>query len=129
MESENTIISNSYRKAITDILIKKKMYRVPYFSAGKLGEMLGVPNYKISRILQAEFGKTYADIVLDARVKEAMKILRDEKYREMTVDDIGVMVGFKNRQSFFDAFHKYGGMTPEKWRRILSEEGKVKSEK
>lgn len=120
MESEDTHKNGSYKKLITDILIRKKMFRDPDFSAHKLGEMLGVPNYKVSRILQTEFGKTYADIVLSARVKEAMKMLRDDKHKELTVDDIGMMVGFKNKQSFFNAFHKYGEMTPEKWRRCLN---------
>ncbi len=113
-----------YKDRIEDIVIKQKMYRDPDFSAGKLAEMLGVPNYKLSRIMQAEFGMSYADLVLARRVEEAKRLLQDGRYSPYTVDDIGVMVGFKNRQSFFDAFKKYGGMTPETWRKIpLSPEG------
>lgn len=113
-----------YKNRIVDIVIKQRMYRDPDFSAGKLAETLGVPNYKLSRIMQAEFGMSYADLVLARRVEEAKRLLQDERYSPYTVDDIGVMVGFKNRQSFFDAFKKYGGMTPEKWRKSpLSPEG------
>lgn len=108
----------TYKERIIEILIKKKMYRNPDFSAGKLAEMLGVPNYKLSRALQAEMGASYSDLVLERRVEEAKKLLLNERYSAYTIDDIGVMVGFKNRQSFFDAFKKYGGMTPEKWRTL-----------
>lgn len=92
------------------------MYKDPDFSAKKLAEMLGVPNYKVSRILQREFGQSYSDIILGKRIEEAKKLLRRKNYSQYTVDDVGVMVGFKNRQSFFDAFKKFGECTPQHWR-------------
>jgi len=107
----------TYKTEILEIVIKKKMYRDPDFSAQKLGEMIGVPNYKVSKILKKEFGMSFSDIVLRKRIEEAKKKLVNEKYKDMMVDDIGVMVGFKNRQSFFDAFHKYASTTPDKWRK------------
>ena len=107
----------SYKETIEDVLIKRKLYRNPDFSAGKLAEMLGVPNYKVSRILQSEFGASYADLVLSRRVEDAKRALVDGRYSPYTVDDIGVMVGFKNRQSFYDAFRKYAGTTPDAFRK------------
>ena len=106
----------TYKERINEILIKKKMYRDPDFSARKLGEMLGVENYKVSRILKREFGQSYSDIILCKRIEEAKKLLLDKNYSQYTVDDVGVMVGFKNRQSFFDAFKKFEESTPQHWR-------------
>ncbi len=108
-----------YKDCIDEILIKEKRYRTPNFSAGKLAEMLGVPAYKLSRIIKEEYGMAYTDIVHYYRVQDAAKHLKDRRLAPYTVDDIGAMVGFSNRQSFFTAFRKVMGTTPERYRATM----------
>ncbi|MCH5312685.1 MAG: AraC family transcriptional regulator, partial [Prevotella sp.] len=88
------------------------------FSAGNLAEMRGVSVWNLSRIVKKEYGKRYAEIVHEYRIKDAMIYLRDKRFETYSVYDIGAMVGFGNRQSFFWAFKKVAGMTPEKYRRM-----------
>lgn len=102
---------------IDEILIRGKRYRDPRFSAGELAEMLGVSGWKLSRIVRKEYGMGYAEVVHGYRIKEAMRHLRDRRFAAYSVDDIGEMVGFGNRQSFFSAFKKIVGMTPERYRK------------
>ena len=45
-----------------------------------------------------------------------MRHLKDKRFAPYSIDDIGLMVGFRNRQSFFSAFKKVSGTTPEKYR-------------
>lgn len=101
---------------IDEILIRGKKYRDPRFSAGDLAEMLGVSRWHLSRIVRMEYGMGYVEVVHGYRVKDAMRHLRDKRFEVYSVDDIGEMVGFGNRQSFFSAFKKIVGMTPEKYR-------------
>ena len=108
-----------YRKDIESIVVKRKQYRNASFTAAKLAEMLGVPNYKLSRIMRAELGVTFSEYVLSRRVEDAKKFLHDSDYAHLTVDDIGVMVGFGNRQSFFDAFRRYAQTSPDKYKKQL----------
>lgn len=105
------------KQEINDILIKGHKYRNPDYSAAKLAEELGISAFVLSRAIKKEFGCSYADLVLSARVDDAKRHLRNPKKDDMTVDDIGVMVGFRNRMSFFQAFKKYAGTTPEKFRK------------
>ena len=105
-----------YRKKIDEILVKEKRYRASGFSAGKLAEELGVSIYKLSRIMGEVYGMTYAEKVHSCRVQEAMRLLKNQRWEDYTVDDIGAMVGFGNRQSFFAAFKKVTGTTPERFR-------------
>lgn len=106
----------SFKKDIKYFVVKKKMYRKADFSAKKLAEMLGVPDYKLSRIMKAEFGMSYADLVLTNRVEEAKKLLCNSRYASFSVDYIGMLVGFKNRMSYYEAFHRYANTTPRKFR-------------
>lgn len=104
------------KEPIDEILIKGKRYRDPMFSANELASMLGVSVWKLSRIVKKEYGMGYVEIVHECRVKDAMRHLKDERFEAYSIDDIGAMVGFGNRQSFFSAFKKIVGMTPERYR-------------
>ena len=106
----------TYRQRIDQIVRNEKRYRDPNFSAMKLAESLEVQNYELSRIIRREYGTTYTDIIHSYRIQEAMRHLKNKRLAPYSIDDIGWMVGFKNRQSFFAAFKKATGTTPEKFR-------------
>ena len=57
-----------------------------------------------------------ATLVNKYRVEEAMSLLTDQRYDEHSVEEIGDMVGFAQRQSFHSYFQKYVGMTPRAYR-------------
>lgn len=105
------------KKRIDTLLIKQHKYRDPDYSASRMAEELGIENYKLSRILKKEYGSTYSNLVLGLRIEDAKRHLTNPKKAEMTVEDIGILVGFKNRVSFFLAFKKYTNETPESYRR------------
>lgn len=108
---------NVNQKMIDDIIVKKKMYKSPDYSAQKLADELGLSIFQLSRLLKNIYGKSYAEIVLPLRIKEAKKLLEDPKKAELVMEDIGVLVGFKNTYSFFIAFKKYAGTTPNEWKK------------
>lgn len=109
---------NNHKELIDKILIKEKRYCDPNFSAKQLAEMLGVTPYKLSKILQTEFGKSYADIVHSHRIEDAVRLFQDKRFDAYTVDDIGFMVGYRNRQSFFTAFKNFTRQTPKHFRKM-----------
>ena len=106
----------TYKERIDAILIREKGYLVPDFSAQQLAERMGMSRFQLSRILKAEFGMSYSEIVHTYRIQDAMHHLKDKRLAPYSIDDIGAMVGVKNRQSFFSAFKKATGTTPEKFR-------------
>lgn len=105
-----------YKEQIDRILISKKSYRVASFSAAQLAEMTGMSIYKMSRVMKAEYGMSYADVIHEYRIEDAKRLLKDNSYATHTVDEIGILVGFSNRQSFFSAFKRITGCTPQKFR-------------
>lgn len=107
------------KKQILDIVIHKKKYRDQTFSAHSLADEMGVSIYQLSRIMKRDLNMSYTDLVHQARIKDAQKYLVSIRGRKMTVDDISVMVGFNNRQSFFSAFRKWVNKTPEQYRNSI----------
>ncbi len=46
-----------------------------------------------------------------------MHLLVDKRYMDKNVEEISAMVGFANRQSFYAAFYKNVGETPNGYRK------------
>lgn len=107
-----------WRREISRVLYKQRKYRDLDYSAAQLASELGLSVSALSRILSRVFDRSYADLVNSKRVEDAMKYLCDVRKSGYTVDDIGVLVGFRNRQSFFSAFKKYTGTTPQRLRNL-----------
>ncbi len=106
----------THKERIDAILIRGKGYLAPDFSAQQLAEEMGISAFALSRLLKTIYGMSYSDIVHTYRIQDAMRHLKDKRFAPYSIDDIGAMVGFKNRQSFFSAFKKATGTTPEKFR-------------
>lgn len=105
-----------WRKLITDVMFKRRRYRDMDYSASLLAQELGLSPSALSRLLRSVMGCNYTDLVNSRRVEEAIKILSNARYYHYTVDEVGLMVGFRNRQSFFTAFVKHAGTTPQRYR-------------
>ena len=108
---------NPKKRLIDEVLIKQKGYLDPQLTAAQLAQAMGMSPSQLSRMLKAEYGMSYSDLVHTCRVHDAMRHLKTKRFAPYSIDDIGRMVGFGNRQSFFHAFKKVTGITPERFRR------------
>ena len=64
--------------------------------------------------MRKETGKTFSQLVLEARMERASAILRGS---DLTVEEVGAMVGYADPGNFHKAFRKYWGSTPGEHRR------------
>ena len=97
------------------ILIEKK-YKEKDYSAKKLAEDLGTNSRYISAVVNVKFHMNYTSFVNKYRVEEAMTLLADKRYANLTIEQISDMVGFSNRQSFYASFFRVLGITPRDYR-------------
>lgn len=101
---------------IINILLKKKKYSDREYSAKRLAEDLHTNTRYISAVVNVCFDMNYTSLVNKYRVDKAKSILTDKRYRNLRMEDISLMVGFSNRQSFYAAFYKYTGITPRQYK-------------
>lgn len=104
---------------IVDIIVSKKKYRDPDYSAGQLAKELQTNTRYLSAVINSRFGMNYSCYVNEQRVREAAHLLTDRRYRNLNVEQISSMVGFSNRQSFYAAFYREKGETPRAYRARL----------
>lgn len=110
-----------YQK-IVDIVIVKKKYKDPNFSSKDLAKLLKTNTRYLSAVVNSRFGMNYSCLLNEYRVKDALRIMADKKNADKNIEEISAMVGFANRQSFYAAFYRIVGETPNGYRkRILTE--------
>ena len=105
-----------YDKILNLIVIQKK-YKVPNYSAKDLAKELRTNTRYLSAVINSRFGMNYSCLLNEYRIKEALHLLVDKRYAEKNVEEISALVGFANRQSFYAAFYKIMGETPNGYRK------------
>lgn len=105
-----------YDKILNLIVIQKK-YKDPNYSAKDLAKELKTNTRYLSAVINSRFGMNYSCLLNEYRIKEALHLLVDKRYAEKNVEEISALVGFANRQSFYAAFYKIMGETPNGYRK------------
>ncbi len=113
------------RKAIEEVVVKQKKYLLRDYSAVKLAKELDTDIRYVSAVIHSEFDTNYSGLINKYRIHEAVRMFKRKKYNHLTVEQIGTLVGYANRQSFYTSFNAVVGVTPSVFRR---EEQKKKAE-
>ena len=109
---------------ILNIIVVQKKYRDPNYSAKDLAKELQTNTRYLSAVVNSRFGMNYSCLLNEYRVKDALHLLTDKRYADKNVEEISTMVGFANRQSFYAAFYKNVGETPNGYRKKNAVKGK-----
>ena len=104
------------QEQIMNIIVFQKKYRDKDYSAKKLADEIGTNTRYISAVVNTRFHMNYTQFVNSYRISEAMTLLVDKRYQNQNVAEIGDMVGFANRQSFYASFFRFRGVTPRQYR-------------
>ena len=101
---------------ILNIIVVQKKYKDPNYSAKDLAKELKTNTRYLSAVVNSRFGN-YSCLLNEYRIKDALHYLVDKRYADKNVEEISSMVGFANRQSFYAAFYKNVGETPNGYRK------------
>lgn len=104
------------RDKILEIIVMQKKYKDPDYSAKKLAAELNTNTRYISAVCNLIFNSNYKTFVNKLRIEEAMSILKDRNFKDMNAEEIGYLVGFSNRQSFYNSFSEMNALTPRAYR-------------
>ena len=101
-----------YDKIMAIVVLQKK-YKDPNYTAKKLAEELQTNTRYLSAVINSRFGMNYSCLLNECLVKEALHLLVDKRYVDKNIGEISTVVGFASRQSFYAAFFKTIGETPD----------------
>ena len=110
-------LADELYEKILNIIVIEKRYRNKEFSAKVLANELGTNTRYISAVINSRFNTNFSCLINEYRVKEALHRMTDKRYLDLTIEEIGTLVGFANRQSFYASFYRIMGETPNSYRK------------
>ena len=106
---------------IKNVLSDLSMISDTDFNINKLAEVTNSNVKYVSVVINEKFGKSFKNVLNEHRIKEACKMLSDDKFSHFTIRAIYESVGYRNAASFIRAFKNIKGMTPSIYQRIYKE--------
>lgn len=108
--------SPAFDKIIGHILTHK-IYLNPNASLDLLSSEMDLSEGYISQLLNQNSEKNFNDYINEQRVEDAKSMLADDEYDQYTIVSIGLESGFNSKSSFYSAFKKFTGQTPNEFKK------------
>ena len=83
-------------------------------SLDKLAALIRLHPHYLSQILNDHVGKNFYDFINEHRIAHARKLLSEAA--SMPVVDVAIACGYNNKNSFYNSFRRFVGMTPTQFR-------------
>lgn len=109
-------LMDEMKEKILNLIVMQKKYKDHDYSAKQLAADLDTNTRYVSAVMNVRFHMNYTSFINKYRIEEAMSILVDPRYQELSIEEVSDMVGFANRQSFYASFYKIMGITPRDYR-------------
>jgi AraC-like DNA-binding protein len=115
--------SNAADRKLTDALMRlmadERIYRHDNVTIGTLATRLGIPEYRLRRLINQQLGYRNFNVFLNNhRIEEAKAALADPAQAEVPVITIAMDAGFQSLGPFNRAFKATTGVTPSEYRRL-----------
>jgi AraC-like DNA-binding protein len=81
-----------------------------------LAGLLKLRPHHLSQILNEQLGKSFYDFINEHRVAHAKELLAANADAAIPILDIAFASGYNNKVSFYNAFKRFVGVTPTRYR-------------
>ncbi|MDD4608638.1 MAG: helix-turn-helix domain-containing protein [Bacteroidaceae bacterium] len=109
-----------YHIVLSEVVLNQR-YRRADCTSSNLAKEFGLNTSNISAVLRKRFGKTLPELVNECRIKDAITILQDKRFDKTSAAQVGLTVGFGNRQTFYASFYKFLGVSPALYRKLYAQ--------
>jgi len=105
--------------ALLRLMADERIYRLENLTIGTLATKLGVPEYRLRRLINQRLGyRNFNTFLNNHRIEEAKAALADPTQAEVPVITIAMDAGFQSLGPFNRAFKATTGVTPSEYRRL-----------
>jgi AraC-like DNA-binding protein len=121
--SDAAVVDSSADQKLVDALMRlmgdERIYRHDNITIGTLATKLGIPEYRLRRLINQRLGYRNFNVFLNEhRIAEAKAALADPSQAEVPVITIAMDAGFQSLGPFNRAFKAITGVTPTEYRRL-----------
>jgi len=121
--SQAAVVESGADQKLVDALMRlmadDRIYRHDNVTIGTLATRLGIPEYRLRRLINQRLGYRNFNVFLNEhRIAEAKAALADPSQAEVPVITIAMDAGFQSLGPFNRAFKATTGVTPTEYRRL-----------
>lgn len=99
---------------LDQLMQQEKVYLNTTIRLNDLAEVMKISKHHLSQIINQNYKLSFYDFINKYRCDEAKKIILS--HPEYTLIQVAFEAGFNNKTSFVNAFKKFEGITPSKFR-------------
>jgi ligand-binding sensor domain-containing protein/AraC-like DNA-binding protein len=104
-------------KKLTYLMEVEHLYRESEMSLPLLAEKLSVSPHLLSQVLNERLNRGFSDFINSYRIEEAKSIFHEPGGEKAKVELVAFDVGFNTVMAFYNAFKKFTGMTPARYKK------------
>ncbi|MEG2788618.1 MAG: helix-turn-helix domain-containing protein, partial [Romboutsia sp.] len=106
-------------ESISPVILKLLQYIEENYKSDlnlkEISDKLNINAIYLGQLFQRETGILFSDYINNFRVNKAKKLLLDTSLK---ASEIGILVGYTNKNYFYRKFKNIAGITPSEWRKI-----------
>jgi AraC-like DNA-binding protein len=110
-------IENPYFKELEALCNSNKIYRDSSLNRERVAKNLGISTGYLSQIINEITGENFTTYINKYRVEAVKEMILDSDFKNYSLLSIGLESGFPSKSTFYKAFKKVTGMTPNSYRK------------
>jgi len=126
LENGKPVSENANHKELQDKIKKYIKNEKPYLQSEltikDVAEKMDTNTHYLSEVFNRNFENSFTGLINEYRVKEACKLLLEEKMDNITIESIAHSAGFNSKSAFNVAFKKITGVTPSFYMKSVKKE-------
>ena len=119
--SEEEFLQPELAARVDEDIRQRKIYMEPDITLDSLAEALEIMPRDLSALINRHFGINYYEFINRYRIEEARRMLASSDYKNTTITDIYLKVGFNSKSVFYTFFKKIEGVTPTQYRQSANQ--------
>lgn len=112
----NPAIKSAILEKLESVMNKDEFYQRDDASLSKLASELGSSTHHLSQVLNESLQISFQDLLARYRIREACRMLRQDEFAHVKIENIATMVGYNSKSAFNTAFKKRTDLTPSDYR-------------
>jgi AraC-like DNA-binding protein len=122
--TDNSIFDQKTKRELKEKLLNlfndKKVFKNPSLKLCEVSDSVASDCSNISRLINEEFKVNFCDFVNQYRISLAKSMILDDSNNKLSLSDIAREAGFSTEESLVRVFKEYEGMTPSKFKEVMT---------
>jgi len=116
---ESITADNLYFQKLELLCKDQHIYTDSTLNREKVAEKLGISAGYVSQIVNTITGDNFAHYINQYRVEAVKEMISDPEYKNYTLLTMGLESGFTSKTTFYNAFKKVTGLTPNEYKNTI----------